>query len=182
MEVKQTGIKDLIEIQPKLFGDERGYFVESFKKNIFDSILPGVEFVQDNQSYSDKNVLRGLHFQKEPYAQGKLVRAVTGRVLDVVVDLRPDSATFGNVKKFLLESKLQNMVYVPEGFAHGFLTLEPSIFVYKVTNYYDKESESGIIWNDEELNVDWGVKKPIVSEKDHTLHTFKYIKDSLVNA
>lgn len=173
MEFCQTGIDGLIEIYPRIFKDERGYFFESYQKEAFaDNGIPS-DFVQDNQSYSTAGVLRGLHFQNEPYAQGKLVRVIKGKVLDVVVDLRKHSPTFGHHKKFILTEEQQNMVFVPEGFAHGFLALEESIFAYKCTNVYNKESEGGIIWNDPELNIDWGIENPNVSPKDLVLPTLK---------
>jgi len=173
MEIKETGIQGLIELQPRIFEDERGFFFESFSQGKFSEIVPDTVFVQDNQSYSVGNVLRGLHFQNEPFAQGKLVRVITGKVLDVAVDIRKGSPTYGKHYKVILDSKKNNMFYIPEGFAHGFATLEPSIFSYKCTNNYNKESEGGILWNDPDLNIDWELKKPIVSEKDQVLGLFK---------
>ncbi len=175
MEFKTTSIDGLIEIYPRIFEDERGHFFETYQQDMFakNGILQ--EFVQDNQSFSTAGVLRGLHFQNEPFAQGKLVRVIVGKVLDVAVDIRPNSPTFGRHQKFLLDAKLQNMVYVPEGFAHGFVALEDSIFAYKCTNKYDKASESGIIWNDPDLNIDWNLSKPNVSQKDMVLPTFKQL-------
>ncbi len=173
MEFRKTGIEGLIEIFPKIFNDPRGYFFESYKKELFAANGIPFDFVQDNQSFSTAGVLRGLHFQNEPYAQGKLVRVITGKVIDIAVDLRPNSPTFGKYESFILDSSLQNMVYVPEGFAHGFATLEDAIFSYKCTNPYHKASESGIIWNDPDLNIDWGIKNPIVSDKDLELPRLK---------
>ncbi len=173
MQVRHTAIEGLIELIPRVFGDERGHFFESYNKPLFDSLGLPMTFVQDNQSFSVKGVLRGLHFQNEPHAQGKLVRVITGQVLDVVVDLRPDSPTFGRHESFLLDAKLNNMVYVPAGFAHGFLTLEDSIFSYKCTNVYNKTAESGLIWNDPDLGIDWGIADPIVSDKDQELPTMR---------
>lgn len=173
MQVRETAISGLIELIPRVFEDERGYFFESYNKALFTSKGLPMEFVQDNQSFSVKGVLRGLHMQKEPFAQGKLVRVITGQVLDVAVDLRPDSPTFGQYETFLLDANLANMAYIPEGFAHGFVALEDSIFSYKCTNVYNKESETGIIWNDPDLNIDWGVTNPIVSEKDMELKTLR---------
>jgi dTDP-4-dehydrorhamnose 3,5-epimerase len=118
-------------------------------------------------------VVRGLHFQNAPFAQGKLVRVISGRVLDVAVDIRPDSPTFGKHEIFELRSDINNIAYIPEGFAHGFVALEDSVFSYKCTNVYDKASESGILWSDPDLGIDWGVENPIVSEKDIILPTFK---------
>lgn len=173
MEFRKTSIEGLIEICPRIFGDARGHFFESYRQDIF--VQNGIpsQFVQDNQSFSTAGVLRGLHFQNVPYAQGKLVRVITGKVIDVAVDIRPNSPTFGKYEKFILDATLQNMVYIPDGFAHGFAALEDSIFSYKCTNNYNKASEGGIIWNDPELNIDWGIEKPNVSEKDLELLTFK---------
>ena len=175
MEFKQTFIEGLIEIQPRMFGDERGYFLESYhKKNFAENGIP-FDFVQDNQSSSTAGVLRGLHFQREPHAQGKLVRVITGKALDVAVDLRPGSPTFGKHQKFLLDAALQNMVYIPAGFAHGFLCLEACLFTYKCTNFYNKASEGGIIWNDPDLDIDWGIENPNISQKDLELPRLKDI-------
>lgn len=173
MEFRKTSIEGLIEIYPKIFGDARGHFFESYRQDIFAQNGIPCQFVQDNQSFSTAGVLRGLHFQNSPFAQGKLVRVVTGKVIDVAVDIRPNSPTFGKYQKFTLDASLQNMVYIPEGFAHGFAALEDSIFSYKCTNNYNKASEGGIIWNDPDLNIDWGIKNPNVSEKDLELTTFK---------
>lgn len=173
MEFRKTSIEGLIEIYPRIFGDARGHFFESYREDLFAENGIPFQFVQDNQSFSTAGVLRGLHFQNAPYAQGKLVRVITGKVIDVAVDIRPDSPTFGKYEKFILDATLQNMVYIPEGFAHGFAALEDSIFSYKCTNNYNKASEGGIIWNDPELNIDWGIENPNVSEKDLELLTFK---------
>ncbi|GAA4456087.1 dTDP-4-dehydrorhamnose 3,5-epimerase [Nibrella saemangeumensis] len=173
MQVRQTSLEGLIELIPRVFEDERGSFFESYNKPLFASLGLSMEFVQDNQSFSTKGVLRGLHFQREPYAQGKLVRVIAGQVLDVAVDLREDSPTFGQHEAFLLDAKINNMVYIPEGFAHGFVALEDSIFSYKCTNVYNKTAESGLIWNDPDLNIDWGIDSPIVSEKDQILPSLR---------
>jgi dTDP-4-dehydrorhamnose 3,5-epimerase len=180
MHIRKTKIEGLVELYPDVFEDDRGYFLETYHVDKFSSLGLAYNFVQANQSFSKKGVLRGLHFQNPPYAQGKLVRVVSGKVLDVVVDLRPGSPTYGDHKKFLLEGTKSNMLYVPEGFAHGFLTLEDAHFAYQCTNVYNKASESGIIWNDPELNIDWELQKyeiehPIVSEKDLLLPTFQEI-------
>lgn len=175
MEFKTTSIEGLIEILPKVFGDSRGYFFESYRQHLFiENGIPN-QFVQDNQSFSTAGVLRGLHFQNPPYAQGKLVRVITGKVIDVAVDIRPNSPTFGQYQSFVLDATLQNMVYIPEGFAHGFVALEDSIFSYKCTNNYNKAAEGGIIWNDPDLNIDWGIEQPNVSEKDLELPSFKQL-------
>ena len=176
MEFRKTGIEGIIEIFPKIFNDERGHFFESYHKTLFEKNGIPFDFVQDNQSFSTKGVLRGLHFQKAPFAQGKLVRVIKGKAMDVAVDLRPDSPTYGEYRKFLLDEKLQNMVYIPEGFAHGFVALEDCIFTYKCTNVYNKSSEGGIIWNDATLAIDWGIENPNVSEKDLELPCFEEIK------
>ncbi|CAH0994696.1 dTDP-4-dehydrorhamnose 3,5-epimerase [Emticicia aquatica] len=173
MEFKPTSIEGLIEIYPRVFSDARGFFFESYRKEVFANNGIPFEFVQDNQSFSTAGVLRGIHYQNEPFAQGKLVRVITGKVIDVAVDLRPDSPTFGQHHKFVLDANLQNMVYIPAGFGHGFAALEDSIFSYKCTNNYNKAAEGGIIWNDEELKIDWGIENPNVSEKDLELPTFR---------
>ncbi len=173
MQIRKTAIEGLVELIPRIFEDERGLFFESFNAGVFERLGLPTEFVQDNQSFSKKGVVRGLHFQNAPFAQGKLVRVISGRVLDVAVDIRPESPTFGKYEVFELRSDLHNIAYLPEGFAHGFAALEDSIFSYKCTNLYNKECESGILWNDPELNIDWGVSNPNVSEKDLVLPSFK---------
>ncbi|BDD00125.1 dTDP-4-dehydrorhamnose 3,5-epimerase [Persicobacter psychrovividus] len=182
MEIKPTKIEGLVEIQPDVYGDARGYFLESFHEDKYAAIGIKEHFVQDNQSFSTKGVLRGLHFQKAPYAQGKLVRVVMGKVLDVAVDLRPDSPTFGQYDTCILDAEKHNQFYVPPGFAHGFLALEDCVFSYKCTGTYHKASESGIIYNDPELNIDWGsdlIENPTISEKDQVLPSFAAYRDSL---
>ncbi|HVD99793.1 MAG TPA: dTDP-4-dehydrorhamnose 3,5-epimerase [Cytophagaceae bacterium] len=176
MEVRETFIKDLVEIYPKIFKDERGFFLETYNRSSFEKAGIKTAFVQDNQSFSIKGVLRGLHFQKPPFAQAKLVSVISGRVLDVAVDLRKDSPTFGKHFSVVLEAEKRNMLLVPEGFAHGFVALEDSVFSYKCSNVYNKESEGGIIWNDKDLSIDWGFANPLVSEKDLILPTFKDLK------
>ena len=173
MQLRETSIPGLVEIFPRIFKDDRGVFFESYNESWFAEKGLPTNFVQDNQSFSLKGVVRGLHFQNAPFAQGKLVRVISGSVMDVVVDVRPDSPTFGKHETLILKSELNNIVYVPEGFAHGFVALEDSVFSYKCTNLYHKESESGILWNDADLGIDWGVENPIVSEKDMILPTFK---------
>lgn len=176
MKIEKTFIEGLYTIVPRVFEDERGFFFESFQEKKFKDEIANVDFVQDNQSYSKKGVLRGLHLQNPPYAQGKLVRVISGKALDVAVDLRKNSPTFGKHFKYLLDASFNNMMYIPEGFAHGFVALEDTIFFYKCTNYYNKESESGIIWNDASLNIDWGIENPIVSAKDEELPAFEDFK------
>jgi dTDP-4-dehydrorhamnose 3,5-epimerase len=167
MKLIKTKIDDLVLIQPDIFPDPRGYFFESFQKEKFQAIGIDAEFIQDNESMSNKGVLRGLHFQKPPFAQGKLVRVVRGSVLDVAVDLRKKSKTYGKWVSSELSAGNKLMMWIPEGFAHGFVVQEDdTIFQYKCSNYYNKESESGIIWNDPDLKIDWGIDKPFVSEKD----------------
>jgi dTDP-4-dehydrorhamnose 3,5-epimerase len=167
MELIPTPLKDLFIIQPRVFEDARGYFFESYSKKLFEQAGINTEFVQDNQSMSQKNVLRGLHFQNPPYAQGKLVRVLKGAVLDVAVDIRKKSATYGRHLTMRLDEKNKTMLFIPPGFAHGFLTLEDeTVFFYKCTNFYHKLSESTLLWNDPELNIRWGVSDPILSDKD----------------
>jgi dTDP-4-dehydrorhamnose 3,5-epimerase len=167
MKIIKTRIKDLLLIQPDVFADDRGYFFESYHKEKIRELGFDNDFVQDNESMSGKGVLRGLHFQKPPYAQGKLVRVVRGSVLDVAVDLRKNLKTYGKWESSVLSAGNKLMLWIPEGFAHGFITLEDNtIFQYKCTNYYNKESEQSILWNDPDLNIDWGNDKPIVSVKD----------------
>jgi dTDP-4-dehydrorhamnose 3,5-epimerase len=167
MNLKRTQIEGLYLVEPLVFKDDRGYFFESFQKERFRALGIDTDFVQDNESMSGKGVLRGLHFQKPPFAQGKLVRVVRGSVLDVAVDLRKKSKTYGKWESSTLSADNKLMMLVPEGFAHGFLVLEDdTIFQYKCSNYYNKESECGIIWNDPDLNIEWGIENPVVSEKD----------------
>lgn len=180
MQVKTTGFDGLIEIFPTIFEDDRGWFYEFYKNDTF--LKHGIEydFVQENQSFSKKGVVRGLHFQRAPYGQAKLVTVLSGKVLDVVVDIRPTSPTFKQIYYCLLQSSDRNMLMIPDGFAHGFAALEDSIFFYKCSNVYNKESEAGIRWNDPELNIDWRVSDPIVSAKDAQLPVLAELIDSLV--
>jgi dTDP-4-dehydrorhamnose 3,5-epimerase len=180
MQVRHTPIDGLIELIPRVFDDERGHFFETYNKPLFASLGLPMEFVQDNQSFSVRGVLRGLHFQREPFAQGKLVRVISGQVLDVAVDLRADSPTFGQHETFLLDSRLNNMAYIPEGFAHGFLALEDSVFSYKCTNVYEKTAEGGLRWDDPALGIDWGILTPLVSEKDKQLPSMRMLFPQLV--
>ncbi|MCS7027532.1 MAG: dTDP-4-dehydrorhamnose 3,5-epimerase [Bacteroidia bacterium] len=173
MKVHTTPIPGVWIIEPQIFSDARGYFFESYHKEKFKSIGIEMEFVQDNESLSQKNTVRGLHFQAPPYAQGKLVRVARGRVYDVCVDIRKSSPTYG--KYFGIELSAENhlMLWIPEGFAHGFSVLEDNtLFLYKCTNIYNKAAERGILWNDPTLNIDWKVENPIISEKDKHLPTF----------
>lgn len=178
MRIIETGFEGLYEIESNVFGDDRGYFFESFRKSTFEALGIRTDFVQDNESFSVKGTLRGLHYQKEPFAQAKLVRVALGKVLDVAVDLRVGSPTFGKHHTVILDAKRHNLFMVPAGFAHGFLALEDSVFSYKCSNYYDKASEGGIIWNDTTLNIDWQIDNPIVSEKDKLLPNFEAYKNA----
>lgn len=177
MKIIETPIPGLLIVEPKVFKDERGYFFESYnKERYFDNNMK-MHFVQDNESKSSKNVLRGLHFQKPPFSQGKLVRVIQGRVLDVAVDIRFGSPTFGHYQAVELDAHSKRMFYIPEGFAHGFLTLEDdTIFSYKCTNYYNKESEGSILWSDKTIGIDWKIENPILSEKDKLSPLFKDFK------
>jgi len=174
MEVIETKIKDLLIIKPKVFADTRGYFFESYNADVFKQNNISVNFVQDNQSLSNTGVLRGLHFQAPPFEQGKLVRVITGAVLDVAVDIRKDSPTYGEHVALELTEENKTMFYIPTGFAHGFLTLrDNTIFSYKCTNVYNKSSEGCVLWNDANLNINWNVTNPILSEKDLVGTPFK---------
>lgn len=174
MEVIETELKGLFVLKPRVFADERGYFFESYNQNLFKQAGLDLEFVQDNQSLSQKGVLRGLHFQNPPYAQGKLVRVITGAVLDVVVDIRKDSKTYGKWYGLELTEANKWMMYVPPGFAHGFLTLEDNtVFSYKCTNFYNKASEDCLLWNDKDININWNFDKPLLSAKDMEGKPFK---------
>ena len=166
-EFKRLEIPDVILITPTAFADERGFFMESHKESEFKANGIEFEFKQDNHSKSSRNVLRGLHYQLEPYAQGKLVRVVTGSIFDVAVDIRKSSPTFGKWVSAELSEDNKKMLWIPPGFAHGFLTLEDNTNVlYKTTNEYNKESERGISWNDPEIGIKWPVNNPLLSEKD----------------
>ena len=167
MQVVKLPISGLLLFKPNIYKDERGYFFESWNEDLFKSNGVDVSFVQDNQSFSHKNVLRGLHFQDPPYAQGKLVRVIQGSVIDVAVDIRKKSKTYGQYFSLELSSKNNYIFWIPPGFAHGFAALEDNtIFSYKCTNVYNKKSEGSLIWNDVNLNIDWGIDDPIVSSKD----------------
>jgi len=173
-EFERLEIQDVILIKPKVFGDERGFFMETYKKPDFKRAGIREEFVQDNQSHSRYGVLRGLHFQREPYAQAKIVRVVRGVIYDVAVDLRRNSPTFGKWVGVILSEFNKWQLYIPRGFAHGFVVLsDVADVVYKVDNVYAPDHEGGIIWNDPELGIDWPVDEPIVSEKDKKWPTLK---------
>ncbi|WP_291400205.1 dTDP-4-dehydrorhamnose 3,5-epimerase [Daejeonella sp.] len=181
MKFVETEIKDLFIIEPKIWKDDRGYFFESYNKQSFDDAGIQVNFVQDNQSLSQKGTLRGLHAQANPYAQGKLVRVIQGKVLDIAVDIRKESKTYGQYEAVELSGDNNRMLWIPPGFLHGFVTLEDdTIFAYKVSGLYNKSSEFGVIWNDPDLNIDWGIPtdQVILSEKDKTLPLFKDLDNS----
>lgn len=178
MTVLPTAIKDVIIIEPVVFQDERGVFFESFQQEKFNELIgQQLTFVQENESISKKGVVRGLHFQKPPYAQGKLVRVVKGSVLDVAVDIRKDSLTYGKYISVVLSSENRKQLWIPAGFAHGFVALEDdTVFQYKCTNYYNKASEDALLWNDKTLAIDWKVDQPILSPKDEIASTFDQFK------
>lgn len=179
MKFNKTSLPDVLLITPSIYGDERGHFFESFNTEVWKAQGFTDEFVQDNQSFSKKGVIRGLHFQNAPHAQGKLVRVISGRVLDVAVDLRPESPTFGKFELFDLDAESGNMVFIPKGFAHGFAALEDSVFQYKCTGLYNKASEGGLRWNDNFLDIPWGIINPLVSPKDEILPSFEEIFKSI---
>jgi len=168
MVIKNCKIEGLYTIEPKVFEDSRGIFYETFNEKIFkEKTGLDLTFCQDNESYSKKNVLRGLHFQNPPFSQGKLVRVISGRVIDVAVDLRKSSKTYGQYEIIELSDENKIQFWIPPGFAHGFIALEDnSIFNYKCTNYYSPVSERTIQWDDEKLNIQWPINQPIISEKD----------------
>ena len=182
MKITKTKIEGLLIFEPQIFEDDRGSFFESWNENVFKKYLKDIKFVQDNQSISKKNCLRGLHFQDPPYAQGKLVRVIKGSVLDVAVDLRKKSKTYGQHEKVILSATNNKIFWIPEGFAHGFISLEEdTIFSYKCTNFYNKELERTILWNDSKLNIDWSIKsKPFISEKDLIGESFDNFQSKFV--
>jgi len=177
MNIKETNIKGCFIIEPKVFHDKRGYFLESYNQKLFYELTGlNTNFVQDNESYSTKGVLRGLHYQKGKYAQAKLVRVIKGKVLDVAVDIRKDSLTYGKHLAIELSEENKKQFFAPRGFAHGFIVLSNSaLFSYKCDNFYNKDSERGIIYNDPQLNIDWKIPQEefIVSEKDKCLPKLK---------
>jgi len=175
MEVIETKLKGVLVLQPKVFEDARGYFFESYNANLFKQAGLDLNFVQDNQSLSQRGVLRGLHFQNSPWAQGKLVRVINGAVFDVAVDIRKSSPTYGQWFGMELNERNKMMMYIPEGFAHGFATLQDNtIFSYKCTNLYNKASEDCLLWNDPDIGINWNMEDPLLSEKDLQ---GKHIKD-----
>ena len=177
MNITKTDIQGLIIIEPQIFKDSRGCFFESWNAKKFKQLGISEDFVQDNQSVSSKGVLRGLHFQNPPYAQAKLVRVIKGSVLDVAVDLRKNSPTYGKHVSVILSEQNNKSFFIPKGFAHGFLSLEDNtVFNYKCSDYYNKESEGSLLWNDEDLKIDWQIDNPLISEKDLQADLFKNFK------
>lgn len=175
----KTQLPGVIIIEPEVFGDERGFFLESYQKERYQEAGIPLEFVQDNHSRSSQNVLRGLHFQVNK-PQGKLVRVTQGEVYDVAVDINPDSPTFGQYFGAILSANNHKQMYVPPGYAHGFCVVsETADFQYKCTDYYDPADEAGIIWNDPDINIDWPVTEPRLSKKDQTSQTLKTYTESL---
>jgi dTDP-4-dehydrorhamnose 3,5-epimerase len=178
MNLIKTKLDGLVVLKPTIFKDNRGYFMESYNQKNINKLLGNINFIQDNESESSRGVLRGLHFQKPPYTQAKLVRCLKGSVLDVALDLRKDSKTYGMFETISLTEENKKQLFIPKGFAHGFIVLSKSaIFSYKVDNYYNSDSESGVLWSDLDLNIDWEINKNeiIVSEKDKNLPTFNEI-------
>lgn len=180
MEILETDIPDVKIIRPKKFGDHRGFFSETYNKKVLAEYGIDLDFVQDNHSLSmEKGVIRGLHYQTPPYAQDKLVRVIRGSILDVAVDIRRDSPTYGKHIKAIISEDDWNQILVPIGFAHGFCTLEPNTeVIYKVTNYYAPDNDAGIYWNDDELGIEWPVSEDhaILSDKDKQQPKFSEIK------
>lgn len=178
MNIINTNIEGLVIVEPNVFKDERGYFMETYKSSNFNKLFGKIDFVQDNESKSTKGVLRGLHFQNPPYAQSKLVRCIKGEILDIVLDLRKNSITYGKIESTILSEVNKRQLFIPRGFAHGFIVLSDSaIFSYKVDNFYNRNSDNGVLWNDKDLNIDWKINKSdiIVSDKDCKLLPFRSI-------
>lgn len=173
MELIKTGIEGLLEIIPTVYHDKRGWFFEFYKEEPFQKLGITYKFTQENISFSQKGVIRGLHFQLPPWQQAKLVSVLSGKVVDIVVDLRKGSPTFGKSHTCVLDSEKHNLLMVPEGFAHGFAALDDSLFLYKSSNIYNRDFESGIRWNDSSLNIQWPFDNPILSDKDQLLPTFQ---------
>lgn len=179
MKVIKTQIPEVLIFEPKVFGDDRGYFFESFRQDVFKEAVGKIQFVQDNQSKSSYGVLRGLHFQRPPYTQSKLVRCIEGKVLDVAVDIRIGSPTYGKYVAVELSAENNRQLWVPQGFAHGFVVLsETAVFAYKCDNYYAPEYDGGMAWNDADINIDWQI--PIndikLSEKDNNQPSLKEVE------
>tara|TARA_B100000287_G_C20461216_1_gene713461 strand:+ start:342 stop:890 length:549 start_codon:yes stop_codon:yes gene_type:complete len=174
LNIERQELRDVLLLKPRVYNDNRGYLFESFKESIFEEIGLSLKFVQDNEVYSNSaGIIRGLHYQLEK-PQGKLIHVIAGSIKDIAVDIRTNSPEFGKSMAINLDSKSHNMVFIPEGFAHGYLVLEHNTIVqYKCTNYYDSHSECGIFWNDKDLDIDWGVSDPIISHKDSELPKLK---------
>ena len=178
---KRLSIPDVILVEPQSFSDDRGFFFESFKESDFFSNGIDKNFVQDNFSHSVNGVIRGLHFQKAPKAQAKLVTVLKGKIFDVAVDIRKNSPTYGKWVSEILSDDTHNVLYVPEGFAHGFCVISDEADVhYKVSNEYSQEHERSIIWNDPKLNIEWPIKKPIISNKDNKLSLLENLDNDFV--
>lgn len=178
MKITETSLSGVIIIDPVVYKDNRGYFLESFNESLLD-VIKVKEFKQDNISCSHKNVVRGLHYQKAPHAQGKLVTVMRGSVMDVAVDIRESSPTYGQYISVILSEDNNRLLWLPEGIAHGFVSLEDNtVFHYKCTDVYNKESEASIKWDDTDLNIKWGCHNPIVSDKDQIAKSFKESKGS----
>lgn len=167
-EFERQKIEDVILVKPKVFGDNRGFFMETYKKTDFTNNGIAVEFCQDNHSKSTKGVLRGLHYQAKPYGQAKLVRCVKGKIFDVAVDIRKNSKTYGQYVKIELSEENKHMIFIPKGFAHGFVALTDNVeIIYKTSGEYVPQADRGILWNDKKINIDWGIDfQPILSDKD----------------
>lgn len=182
MQTTQTNIEGLLILQPALYADERGWFMESFQEERYQGLLgTDIHFVQDNLSFSKRGVLRGLHYQAPPFAQGKLVSVLHGRVMDVAVDIRFGSPTFGQHVAVELSAENHKQFWIPAGFAHGFIALEDdTVFAYKCTNVYSREHDRGVRWNDSALGIRWGIDNPIVSEKDRVHPLLKDIQKDFV--
>lgn len=178
----QGRINGIVTIEPQVFSDDRGFFMETYSQEEFAQNGIDINFVQDNHSHSFQGVIRGLHFQKPPFAQAKLIRVTQGEVVDVAVDLRPDSPTFGQSEAVRLSADNKKMFFIPVGFAHGFYVASKTVdFQYKCSNYYHKESEAGLLWNDSELDITWFADSdPILSEKDKLWPTFSQTKEDLM--
>jgi len=178
----RSQIEGIVTIEPQVFEDDRGFFMETYSKKIFADNGINVEFVQDNHSHSSQSVLRGLHFQKPPFAQDKLIRVTQGEVIDIAVDIRPTSPTFGKWEAVRLSAENKKMFFIPKGFAHGFYVISENVdFLYKCSNFYNKESESGLLWNDSELNISWFTDgNPILSLKDQAWPTLAQTKEDLM--
>lgn len=180
MEINYFDIEGPFEVIPRIFEDERGIFFESFRAEDFSKLGLNKPFVQDNESFSKKDVLRGIHLQLKPHEQAKFIKVAYGKALDVAVDLRPGSQTFGKYISVLLDSTIHNLFFIPEGFGHGFLALQDCVLQYKCTAYFDPESDTGVHWNDPDLNIKWPIENPILSKKDKELPSLQsFIRNTI---